>query len=248
MIAGKYNVKRWLATALVLALVALFVRLGFWQLARAQEKRALLETHAQRLALPPLSHLPQEAESNQARYRRVHLAGRYDPARQILLDNQVYNGQAGYQVLAPFQPAEGGCAVLVNRGWVPAGPDRRLLPPVPLARIDAEIDGRIEHFPGVGLRLQGAEQLSPGFPLLAQQLDAAALAGRLGYCLLPYQIQLAPEAGEGYVRDWKTQHIDPDKSLGYAFQWFAMALGLALYSAWIALRRRPAQPEQSEQQ
>lgn len=241
---GKYNVKRLLAIALVLALIALFVRLGFWQLARAEEKRALLDAQNERALLPPLTRLPSDAESAHARYRRVSIAGRYDPARQILLDNQVYNGRAGYQALTPLHPLSGGCAVLVNRGWVPAGADRNALPPVPMTQIEGLVEGRIDYYPSVGMRLQGADQLAPGYPVVVQNLDAAQLAGRLGYCLLPYQIQLAPDAGEGYVREWKMQHIDPDKSLGYAFQWFAMAAGLAIYSAWIATRRPSAQSEQ----
>lgn len=230
---------------LVLAFVALFARLGFWQLSRAEEKRALLDAHSQRSQQAPLMRLPMQGDKAQIRYRRIHIAGRFDAARQILLDNRVYNGRVGYQVLTPLQPADGDCAVLVNRGWLPAAPSRSQLPALPITQIEAQVEGVIDEFPSVGFRLKGADALADAYPLVAQNVDATILAKRLGYCLAPYQILMVPGVGEGYVREWKMQHIDPDKSLGYAFQWFALSLGLAAYSAWIALRRRIPSPEKS---
>lgn len=233
--------KRLAGIVLVLALIALFVRLGFWQLSRAKEKRSLLNAYNERITQAPLSQLPTETQAEQARYRRVSIVGRYDATRQILLDNQVYNGRTGYQVLTPLWPANGDCAVLVNRGWVPAAPSRSELPGVAIAHAETQADGRIDHFPSVGLRLKGADELSQGYPVVVQVVDAAQLSLSTGFCLLPYQVLLAPDAGEGYVREWKMQHIDPDKSLGYAFQWFALSAGLCAYSAWAALRRQPPQ-------
>lgn len=223
---------------LVLAGVALFINLGAWQLRRADEKRALLDARERRAEQPPLAALPGQGWEDE-RYRRISLAGQYDADRQVLLDNQVYNARAGYHVLTPLIPREGGCAVLVNRGWVPAGPVRSELPTLTITQADARVEGVIDHFPSVGLRLRGAEALGAGYPLVAQALDAARLSERIGYCLQPYQILLAAQAGDGYVREWRMQHIDPDKSLGYAFQWFAMAAALAVYASWIAWRHRP---------
>lgn len=238
---AKYSVKRLAAAVLVMAAIALFVNLGLWQLRRAEDKRALLNARSEQTARAPLTLLPGDKAGDGYRYRRVSVAGRYDAVRQVLLDNQVYNGRAGYQVLTPLSPKGGGCAVLVNRGWVPAAPSRSELPTVAIAEADAQVEGIIDHFPSVGLRLKGADQLGSGYPVVVQAVDAAQLSGRFGYCLQPYQILLAPEAGDGYVREWRMQHIDPDKSLGYAFQWFAMAAGLAAYASWIAWRHRPGQ-------
>ncbi|TAN48720.1 MAG: SURF1 family protein [Methylococcaceae bacterium] len=236
-ISGKYNVKQRWAIVLVLLLVALFVRLGFWQLSRAEEKRALLAANSERAAQPPLTRLPGDEQAEPLRYRKVRLMGYYDAARQVLLDNQVYNGRVGYQVLTPLIASGEPCAVLINRGWVPASPMRSQLPELPMNQLDAQVEGRIDHFQSTGWRLQGADALDSNFPVVAQYVDAEQLSKRLGYCLKSYQILMVPEAGEGYVRDWKMQHIDPDKSLGYAVQWFALALGLAGYSVWVALRR-----------
>ncbi|WP_054773605.1 hypothetical protein [Methylogaea oryzae] len=91
------------------------------------------------------------------------------------------------------------------------------MPTLTITQADARVEGVIDHFPSVGLRLRGAEALGAGYPLVAQALDAARLSERIGYCLQPYQILLAAQAGDGYVREWRMQHIDPDKSLATPF-------------------------------
>ena len=76
-------------------------------------------------------------------------------ARQILIDNKVHDGRAGYHVVTPLVLADGR-AVLVDRGWVAAGRDarascRRSPPPagtvtvrgrvnVPAARLSRAVD------------------------------------------------------------------------------------------------------------
>lgn len=231
-----------MAAALVIACIALFIRLGFWQLQRAEEKRQLLQSREAQGQLAPLDQPPSEASVEAIRYRRISLFGRYDTARQVLLDNQVYNGRVGYQALTPLIPAGGGCAVLVNRGWLPAGANRATLPELAIGKTESRAEGIIDRFPAVGMKLKGAEALGSGNPLVLQLLDAARLSERFGYCVQPYQILLSPEAEEGYVREWRMSHVDPDKSLGYAVQWFAMAAALFLYAGWITWRRGAKNP------
>jgi surfeit locus 1 family protein len=122
-------------------------------------------------------------------------------------------------------------AVLVNRGWIAAGPDRRRLPELPIRAPVVEATGMVERFPAVGLKLAGAEIPAPGWPAAVQVLERKALERRLGYRLLPYQVLLDAGEPEGYAREWKPANVDPDKSTGYAIQWFsfaAIALGLFL--------------------
>ncbi|MCK7577921.1 MAG: SURF1 family protein [Chromatiales bacterium] len=72
------------------------------------------------------------------RFRRVLAHGRYEPGYQILIDNRVHQGRAGYHVLTPLRLGISDMRVLVNRGWVPvgAGPRAAALGPSP--------DGEIE--------------------------------------------------------------------------------------------------------
>jgi surfeit locus 1 family protein len=111
------------------ALGVLFASLGTWQLRRAETSRA---THAQfdggatETVLPAL---PSELEDGQ-RFRRVEVYGEFVDRPQFLLDNMLHDGVAGYHVLTALRVPGRREHVLVNRGWVPAGGDRRVLPDV----------------------------------------------------------------------------------------------------------------------
>ena len=115
-----------LPTAAAAAVFALLSGLGFWQLDRAagkEERQAAFE--AARGTVLDETSLDGEIRE----FARVHLEGRYDPSHQFLQDNRTHQGRPGYYVLTPFRISSRG-AVLVNRGWVPAGPDRTALPEI----------------------------------------------------------------------------------------------------------------------
>ncbi|QXP93958.1 SURF1 family protein [Methylococcus capsulatus] len=214
--------------ALALPLFCLF---GAWQLNRAAEKRALLAQLASQSVEPPLRLDSPAGQAGPPRYRRVALKGEYDAGHQFLLDNQIHGGKAGYHVLTPLRLAGSDLGVLVNRGWIPAGADRRRLPELPIRTLAVELTGMVERFPAVGWKLKGAEIPAPGWPAMVQVVERQALERRLGYRLLPYQVLLDQGEAEGFVRDWKPANVDPDQSTGYAIQWFsfaAIALGLFL--------------------
>jgi surfeit locus 1 family protein len=213
----------WAPSLLVVVLVPLFVSLGFWQLQRAGEKQSLMDQRERRGIEPALTGSDSWA-SEQNRYRRVELTGQWDASQQILLDNQTFNQQAGYQVLTPLRLDDGAGAVLVNRGWVPVGPDRRKLPNLAMTQGTARIIGVIDHYPGVGYALNGAEIPTPGWPTVVGVLDGREISARLGYPLLPYQVLLAADQPEGYARHWQFASLHPEKSQAYAVQWFSFAV------------------------
>jgi surfeit locus 1 family protein len=221
-------------------LLPLFVSLGVWQLHRAEEKNTLMQQRAQRQNEPALKTATQ-GTIEAMRYRRVELAGEFDAAHQFLLDNQIAKQQIGYQVLTPLRIAGSDEAILVNRGWVPAGQDRRQLPDVSIGQTQAYIQGQMDRYPGVGFKLKGAEIPAPGWPSVVQLLDAERLSERLGYRLLPYQVLLAADAPGGYVRDWQQASLHPEKNQGYALQWFSFALVLSVLYVWFAFK--PKQPD-----
>jgi len=64
---------------------------------------------------------------NQDRFRQVIAQGVYEARKSIYIDNQVVNGQVGYQVFTPLRLASGQI-VLVGRGWLPVGDSRDVLP------------------------------------------------------------------------------------------------------------------------
>ncbi len=220
-------------------LIPLFLSLGAWQLRRAEEKIALMELRRVHEQDPPMRLTGAQEDPEPLRYRRVQVEGDYDPAHQFLLDNQLQENRVGYHVLTPLQIRGAGVAVLVNRGWVPQGASRAELPDLALSQQVAQVSGRVEKFPSVGFKLEGAEIPASGWPSLVQVADAEQLSRRLGYRVLPYQVLLDSDQRDGYIRDWHPASLDPGKNRGYALQWFSFAALVAALYVWYGFKPRP---------
>lgn len=100
-----------------LAVAALFVRLGFWQLARLRERRAQNAIIASRRALPPVELPMHRLQADALRDRRAHAAGRYDYAHERVWTGRTYEGAPGVALLTPLRLSDGS-AVYVDRGFV----------------------------------------------------------------------------------------------------------------------------------
>ena len=225
---------------LYLALVTLLISLGFWQLGRADEKKIFLtkqQLSADKEVISLKSIIGADLES--LRYRKVEISGRYDEEHQFLIDNQIVNGQAGYFVMTPLLVDGLKSAILVNRGWVALNKDRRVLPDVSITHQKATILGRVNNFPVVGIKLAGAEIPTDGWPSVVQVVDSDVLAGRLGYSLVPFQVELNGEMNEGYHREWrKSAVMPPEKHIAYAVQWFGLAITLTILFIWLGTKRK----------
>jgi len=215
-----------------LILFPLFIRLGFWQLDRAEIKQHMVDAFEQRIALPDLdlnTHLDLDGKQN---YRHAAVRGVYDPAHQIFLDNKVYNSRPGYQVLTPMRIDGTDKWILVNRGWVPMGMSRQQLPDVVIKNDRQGIEGQLL-MPSKGeFTLQGGNIWGKEWPQVIQWLNIDELSRQLNREFLPYALLLSKDADEGYVRDWHPVTVSPEKSQSYAVQWFSFAailLGLYLF-------------------
>jgi surfeit locus 1 family protein len=236
--------KHWLGIGALLLMAAGFAWLGRWQLERAASNRELAERFAAAAALPALERPVSAREAETLRYRRITLRGVFPAGPQILLDNMTYQGRAGYQVLTPLRVAEGGL-VLVNRGWLPASPDRRQLPDVALAGGAVEITGRIGRLPRAALELGSAPPAGDHAVAVLSFPDFSDLEAVLAAELLRFVVLLDPNAEFGFVRDWAPSAERAERNIAYAVQWFGLAaLAIALASG-ILLRRYGRRREQS---
>jgi len=225
----------WWAVLLAATGVAIGGTAGLWQLGRAAEKRELEARFAAGGAAGALQQLVASEAAPRFRYRTVRLTGRYDPDHQLLLDNISYAGRPGYQVLTPFTAAEG--TVLVNRGWVPASGDRRILPDIAVDGGPREIAGRIEWLPRPGIAL-AAPSPPPEAPWPRRLLfpTSGQASAQLGIALREYQLLLDPAAPDGYVREWHPGGMGPDRHMAYAVQWFGLALTVVVIYFVLVLR------------
>ena len=222
-----------------LLLVTFLVLLGLWQLGRADEKKLFLEKQAfsANKQLVDLNTIIKH-DPEQIRYRNITVEGVYDLEQQYLIDNQIVNGRAGYFVMTPLKIKNSDQSVLINRGWVALNKDRRILPEVSITKLNTAITGRINHFPVVGIRLEGAEIPTESWPSVVQVVDSGVLSQKLGYALLPFQIELAASMNDGYARDWKKNTImSPEKHIAYAVQWFGLAITLTLLFLWFSSKK-----------
>lgn len=223
------NIKlRWLFA--YLAFFILFAGLGVWQIHRANVKQNFLDTEAQRMNEQVKLNDVSSPNIDLLRYEQATVDGHYDTTKQILLDNQINAGKAGYFVFTPFKLKNSDKTILVNRGWIPLIEPRSSLPNVDFsANSEITLKGRLNAFPSIGWKLEGANQPTETNPAVVGVLDSEILAQKLGYALFDFQLELSPDAMNGFKREWAVAKImQPEQHLAYALQWFGFALVLTI--------------------
>jgi surfeit locus 1 family protein len=217
------------AFVLSVAMLGLLLRLGVWQLDRAQFKETLagqaLKNSAQS---PSMAHeIMQQAGSESWYFRPVRVVGRFDTTRQYLLDNRTLDGRAGYHVLSVFM--YGTHRLLVNRGWVPVGADRQELPNVQTDAQQQTLTGRLAPLPGSGLMLGDAGYQQMGWPRVVQSVELKTINAQLDLSLLPAVLLLDSANPACLSCRWAAvRGISADRHSGYALQWFSLAIALVL--------------------
>lgn len=230
-IGSRIFAPRLFTTLLTIVLMALLISLGRWQLHRADEKRALFDSFAAGTDATQAIDLRTPAVR---RYQHIEADGHYDQSRQILIDNMVNAERAGYFVITPFALAGGGW-VLVNRGWVPLGASRAERPVIPVSGDIRQLRGRADHMPSPGIQMGTKAILAPPFPVVAafpSRSDIAQLLSESSWTSATDLVLLDPGEPDGYVRNWSAPGFPPIRHIGYAVQWFALAL--TLFVLWIA--------------
>ena len=179
--------RRWVLFGLGVVVLALgCVRLGEWQFDRLHEREQRNTWTRTNLAADPAPvqdvmsvtrPLPEERE-----WKRVRAQGEYDDAATVVVRYQTRDGQAGVDLVTPLVTAD-GTALLVDRGWVPAGntggaPADLPQPPagqvevVGFARVDAT--GRGTDVQDGSTRAVSSRTIGPtlGHPVFAGFVDA----------------------------------------------------------------------------
>jgi cytochrome oxidase assembly protein ShyY1 len=244
---GTSGVKRWMLLLLALACIAGFVRLGFWQLHRAQFKDALIARshlvldarHAVPLAIGADA---QPAATGATDYAWSAGNGHFLPLPAVLLDNQSRDGRPGVRVYRVFQPDAARHALLVELGWRPLPPDR-MLAPEPSLPGSWRVQGLLAPPPAAGLNLGGdAIQRQPDGTLLLTRLEPDRVAVALGAPngIADRVLRLDPAMSLGYARDLDVLSgaMPPERHRGYAVQWFAMAAALLIATIVVSRRKK----------
>jgi surfeit locus 1 family protein len=226
-------------TVVALLLAGLFVRLGVWQWQRGAERQATAARFAR--GADQVQQLGTRAVEDIPLYQRVSVAGELDGVRQFLLDNRIFEGRAGYEVLTPLVRTDAP-ALLINRGWLPFSGSRARLPDVTLAVSGpVQLTGRIAMLPTAGLARGRAAPAREGpWPRVTSYPDMAQLAAVLGAPLSSRILLLDPAAAFGYARAWQPPGPAPLRHFTYAIQWWLFALVTLVLWALLSRRTLPA--------
>jgi surfeit locus 1 family protein len=222
----------WWTTLLVVLGAAVCVRLGIWQLDRLRQRRAF-NTHVQAVwDMPPLQlTAATTTDLTGMEYRSVQVSGTYDFDNQIALRNQYWADtnaveQYGYHLLTPLLLDEGGPAVIVDRGWIPAGGNDS-----PTAWQQYDQSSRVT-LKGV-LRLGGDKPEMGGVPdpqgqthlYFWNSVNLERIQAQLRYPILSVYIQPDPEPERNTppYPFQPTLELSEGPHMGYAIQWFSFA-------------------------
>ncbi len=228
--------------ALLIA-VPSFIGLGFWQIARGDLKQSWQHTFQQQQALPPLAFTTtQQQQSPQSLYwRHATVQGQFLNKPQLLLDNQRLNDKVGYVVLSPFQLADSGAILWINRGWLPIHTNRDAVPDLTLAHEPQQLSGTLRPAPArpalfLGTIAEQREQLKPTLWRI-QVFEFETVNTWFSLPSLPWVLQLAaPQQTE------LTSYLEPPDSnaqrhYGYALQWFSFAAVAVVLFIGLSMRR-----------
>ena len=220
-------------TAAAVAMVALTLWLGNWQMNRAQEKRerqALFEARSNDTPVRLTGAVP---SAEPLLFRRVRVAGTWMGDRQFYVDNRIREGRAGFHVVTPLAIEGTDAAVLVNRGWVARGPEYPRPPRIEVPSGRVEVTGLATRPPARVLELS-AETVAGD---VWQNLSVERFAAHARLALLPVVVLAdAPAPGLAGVREGPDAGIA--KHVEYAFTWFSLAATLVVL--WIALNLKRA--------
>lgn len=229
------------ATLVTLAGLAVTIGLGTWQLERLHWKEELIARIDRQMAAPP-APLPARIDDPAAwEFRPVTLAGHFLTDKDLLVIARPHQGQVGYEVLTPFERADGAGILLVNRGFVPM--DRR----DPASRAAARLEGettvrgivRVPQPPGLfqpgnGTPAPGSAWMRADPPAMAAALSLSGVA--------PVVVELLPGQGSGNgagqgaglpaapagtLAGIEPRVELPNNHLQYALTWYGLAVTLA---------------------
>lgn len=209
----------------------LFFSLGLWQIERGQAKTNILNDFEKNLQEEP-SYLNQESQ----KWDRVYVEGEWTSSNQILIDNVINRGVAGYKVLTPLRMSETDQLILVDRGWIKQNRFRDQLPDIKLIEANEIVSGILE-IPELGLVLS-EDLVSKEWPKISQTKNLDVISNEFDEYVFPMILLADPTLKNSleYIKITPT-NMTPIKHYGYSGQWFLMFLVLCFMYVWYGYKR-----------
>ena len=211
-------------TCFVIFFLPILLYLGYWQISRGFEKKAIWEAYSVNKTLPPINEKELfDYQKEDLFYRSVVIQGSYINDT-FLLDNRMHQSKKGYEVFTPFK-SEGQQVYLINRGWTGNYSDH----PFSAPEGNHFIEGIISPFDKYGLNLS-KEEAKNSFPIVVQELTHSSASKLLGnnFSIEEIVIQLSAASKGSFEPIWGPTELKAPRHWGYAAQWLGLALVLVI--------------------
>ncbi len=223
---------------LAIAGIVAGVYLGLWQTGRAQQKQAVADAMAQKATAPAIHVGASLMHAEDVQYRTLEARGRFDPRGVVYLDNRVYKGRAGYEIIMPLRIDGTDVHLLVNRGWVAGTGDRQRLPEFRTPEERVAVTG-IAVIPGT-MMYELSEAAIEG--KVWQNLSIERYSARSGYSVQPVVVRQTNDLADGLIRDWTVSNRAINVHRSYAFQWNALAVLVLVVYLVMSFTRDASKP------
>ena len=208
-----------------------FFSLGIWQIERGQTKTQIMSEFENKLTKEPI-YLNAESK----KWDRVLVSGKWESKKQLLIDNVIHQGIAGYKVLTPLRIDETNKLILVDRGWIKQNKFRDQLPDIQIPDDFESVSGTLEQ-PELGLVLSD-ELISNNWPKISQTKNVEVISKAYTEEIFPMILLADPLLKNSleYIKITPT-NMTPIKHYGYSSQWFLMFIVLCFMYIWYGLSR-----------
>ena len=209
----------------------LFFSLGVWQIERGQSKAGILNEFNDNL-----KKTPSNLDVSSKKWDRVFVKGTWVNSKQILIDNIINRGIAGYKVITPLNIEGSDKTILVDRGWIKQNKYREVLPDISIEEKSETVSGILE-LPELGLVLSN-DLVTSEWPKISQSKNFEILAEQFDMNLFPMILLADPinQKSLEYIKITPT-NMTPTKHYGYSAQWFLMFLVLCAMYIWYGLNK-----------
>lgn len=221
---------------LIFITIILLICLGFWQLDRAQQKKDInsaLEI-ANNAELELINSVDKIVNKH---YYNVILNGNYLIQKQFIYDNQIVQQKAGYYVLTPFLIKGSNKAIIVNRGFIAWQGTREISTDININNDKTQIVVQLIPIPEKRIEL-GNSEIIKKFPLMIQAINIELMADLIELDLVDSFALLSPDSDDGFIKRWQPYVGSVDRHIGYAIQWFLMALVLAIIGVFLIIKNK----------
>ena len=210
---------------------SVFFALGLWQIERGQAKANII--------LEFENNLKKDASvfsEDSKKWDKVFINGTWDNSRQMLVDNVINRGVAGYKVLTPFKISNSDTLILVDRGWIPREASRQTLPNIDISNIKEKVFGTLEN-PELGFVLSDI-LVSGDWPKVSQTKNLNVISKEYNDPLAQFILVADPILKNSleYLKIIPTNMM-PSKHYGYSAQWFTMFLVLCFMYIWLGYKK-----------